>query len=136
MMTEAYGKRPSPQPASTRETTEYGKQLCAWACAMMCTYLCSIGVAQDVASHYVDEVGLRVDFTHEATESFPESEQRQKATLNMGHFSSSKNHIVWDFRQMYDFMKSVHWGFAFQNFCHILLIQHQYMFYCFFKIFF
>lgn len=39
-------------------------------------YLLSVGVAQDVASHYVDEVGLWVDFTHEATQSPPEPEAK------------------------------------------------------------
>lgn len=45
----------------------------------MCLYLLSIGVAQDIASHYVDEVGFRVDFTHESTKPPPESEQKTKS---------------------------------------------------------
>lgn len=34
--------------------------------------LLSIGVTQDIASHYVDQVWFWIDFTHEATESPPE----------------------------------------------------------------
>lgn len=44
----------------------------------MSVYLFPIGVAQDVASHYVDQVGFWVDFAHEAAEPPPESEQRQR----------------------------------------------------------
>lgn len=44
----------------------------------MSAYLLPIGVAQDVASHYVDEVGLWVEFSHEATEPPPEPKQRQR----------------------------------------------------------
>lgn len=39
--------------------------------------LLSVGVAEDVTSHDVDQVGFWVDFTHEATEPPPESEHRQ-----------------------------------------------------------
>lgn len=46
-------------------------------------YLLSVGVAQDVASHYVDEVGFWVDFAHEATKPPPESEQKQRRQLSL-----------------------------------------------------
>lgn len=51
-------------------------------CALVSVYLLSVGVAQDIASHYVDEVGFWVDFTHEATKPPPESEQRQRLHLH------------------------------------------------------
>lgn len=41
------------------------------------SHLLSVGVSQNVAPHDVDQVGFWVDFTHEATQSPPEPEQRE-----------------------------------------------------------
>lgn len=50
--------------------------------ALESKYLLSIGVTQDITSHYVDQVWFWIDFTHEATESPPESEQTQRLQLH------------------------------------------------------
>ncbi len=55
--------------------------VCVCLCVLVSVYLLSVGVAQDIASHYVDEVGLWVDFTHEATKPPPESEQKQRRKM-------------------------------------------------------
>lgn len=58
---------------------------------VVCLYLLSVGVAQHIASHYVDEVGFRVDFTHEATKPPPESEQKTNSYTWSDFFSSKYN---------------------------------------------
>lgn len=63
--------------------------VCESLCALVIVYLLSIGVAQHVASHYVDEVGLRVDFAHEAAEPLPESAGRRELRLHGPAFSPS-----------------------------------------------
>lgn len=40
------------------------------------SYLLSIGTSQHVAAHDVDEVGLRVQFTHQSAQSTPEPGQK------------------------------------------------------------
>lgn len=55
---------------------------CVCLCASVSVYLLSIGVPQDIASHYVDKVGFWVDFTHKATKPPPESKERQRLNLH------------------------------------------------------